>query len=121
MSTCIGDSRKPQPEQLSQPFRLRPVYGNFTLLFVVHTELVAALEPGTTSLMPLIASKMSRRCVSMSLKGKNRLVIGFRPNRLPQPFRRGQIDVDAENAGKKALQAPYRDQCKPFRLIEIGQ
>src|SRR5215469_15225662 len=35
-----------QPEELSQPLSLRPADGDFHLLFVIHAELVGALEPG---------------------------------------------------------------------------
>ena len=37
---------KLQIKKFAQPLGLRPAHGNFTLLLVVHAQLVAALEPG---------------------------------------------------------------------------
>jgi hypothetical protein len=66
-------------------------------------------------------SRISRRCCSASLKGKNRLPQSSFTDRLLHPFFRRQIDISAQQICQPALQSSNRHQCQRSRFIEIRQ
>jgi len=73
------------------------------------------------SLIRSMLSKMSRRCLSGSLKGNNCLPQDLILYRFFEPFGRGQIDSRSQQVGKSALEPSHRQQRIVFRLVEVSQ
>jgi hypothetical protein len=55
-----------------------------------------------------------------SSKGMNGLAHSSHSDRLLHRFRKGQIDLDAEQIGKTILKMDHSNQGEPLRTIEVG-